>query len=557
MSQPVYDCIIIGSGAAGGMAAHKLCGAGLNTLMLEAGRSVDYMGKENYKHKMPWEFKHRGFLSPEERKRYSYVANAYNKHVLVDEAANPYTTDPDKPFVWVRSRCVGGKTLHWGRMSFRWSDLDFKAASRDGHGTDWPISYKDVEPYYSYVERLVGISGSQEKIAHLPDGIFLPPVPLRCGEVELKKGCEKMGLSLIPNRIAVTTREYQGRPKCHFCGNCSNICETGSMFTSPTVFLPLAAKTGKFTLRPNTIAREILVNASGKARGVSFIDALSRQPAEAHASVVVLAASTFESTRLMLNSKSPFFPNGLANSSGQLGRNLCEHIMAASITGIAPRLKNKFPSYPEDGHPGGTYIPRFRNLTHRNPKFIRGYSFEIDTGTSIFPGYAPDLPGFGSKWKREVKKIWPSIVSMGTNGEVLTSEQNFVEIDPHVKDSFGIPVLKIHMQFGPNEKAMVEDMAATAYEIFEAAGIEVLSFDKGPLPPGWSIHEMGTARMGSNPKTSVLNPFGQAHDVKNLFVVDGSQMVSATCLEPTITIMALAARDCDYLIEEFRRGNLA
>src|SRR5262245_9818519 len=557
MPQTIYDCIIVGSGAAGGIAAHKLCAAGLNTLMLEAGRSVDYLGKENYKHKMPWDFRHRGFLSPEERKRYSHVANAYNKHVLVDETANPYTTDRDKPYVWVRSRCVGGKTLHWGRMSFRWSDLDFKAASRDGHGTDWPISYKDVEPYYGYVERLIGISGSQEKIAHLPDGIFLPPVPLRCGEVELKRGCEKMGLSLIPNRIAVTTHEYQGRPKCHFCGNCSNICETGSMFTSPTVFLPLAAKTGKFTLRPNSIAREILVNGDGKARGVSFIDALSGQPSEAYAKVVVLAASTFESTRLMLNSKSGLFPNGLANSSGQLGRNLCEHIMAASITGIAPRLKNKFPTYPEDGHPGGTYIPRFRNLTDRHAKFIRGYSFEIDTGTSIFPGYASDVPGFGFAWKQEVKKIWPSIVSMGTNGEVLTSEGNFVEIDPHVKDAWGIPVLKIHMQFGPNEKAMVEDMAATAQEIFEAAGIEVFSFDKGPLLPGWSIHEMGTARMGSNPKTSVLNPFGQAHDVKNLFVVDGSQMASATCLEPTITIMALAARDCDYLIEEFGRGNLA
>jgi choline dehydrogenase-like flavoprotein len=556
MSEPIYDCIIVGSGAAGGMAAQKLCGAGLRTLMLEAGRSVDYLGKENYKHKMPWEFEHRGFLSPEEKKRYSYVANAYNKHVLADETANPYTTVPGKPFVWVRSRCVGGKTLHWGRMSFRWSDLDFKAASRDGSGVDWPIAYKDVEPYYEYVEKIVGISGSEEKIVHLPDGIFLPPVPLRCGEMELKKGCDKMGLKLIPNRIAVTTREYQGRPKCHFCGHCSNICDSGSMFTSPTVFLPLAAKSGQFTLRPNSIAREILIDENGKARGVSFIDAVSHQPAEAYAKVVVLAASALESTRLMLNSKSRLFPAGLANSSGQLGKNLCEHIMAASITGIAPRLKSRFPSYPEDGHPGGTYIPRFRNVTDRNAKFIRGYSFEIDTGTSIFPDYATSLPGFGSEWKREVKKIWPSIVSMGTNGEVLTSDQNFVEIDPQIKDAWGIPVLKIHMEFGPNEEAMVEDMATMAQEIFEAAGIEVLAFDKGPLPPGWSIHEMGTARMGTNPKTSVLNPFGQAHDVKNLFVVDGSQMVSATCLEPTITIMALAARDCDYLIEELKRGNL-
>ena len=557
MSQPIYDCIIVGSGAAGGMAAQKLCRAGLQVLMLEAGRSVDYLGKENYKHKMPWEFKHRGFLSPEEKKRYSYVANAYNKHVLADEIQNPYTTPPDKPFVWVRSRCVGGKTLHWGRMSFRWSDLDFKAATRDGYGVDWPISYKDLEPYYEYVEKLVGISGSQEKISHLPDGIFLPPLPLRCGEMELRKGCEKMGLKLIPNRIAVTTKDYAGRPKCHFCGHCSNVCETGSMFTSPTVFLPIAQKSGRFTLRPNSIAREILLDENGKARGVAYIDALSHQSYEAHSKVVVLAASTFESTRLLLNSKSRFFPSGLANSSGQLGKNLCEHIMAASITGIAPRLKGKRPSYPEDGHPGGTYIPRFRNVTDRHAKFIRGYSFECDSGTDIFPSYAADLPGFGSSWKREIKRIWPSIVSMGTNGEVLVSEKNFVEIDPDVKDAWDIPVLKIHLEFGPNEKAMVADMGAMAQEIFKTAGVEVLSFHKGPLPPGWSIHEMGAARMGNDPRTSVLNSFGQSHDVKNLFVIDGSQMVSATCLEPTITIMALAARDSDYLIEEFRRGNLS
>jgi glucoside 3-dehydrogenase (cytochrome c) catalytic subunit len=556
MSQPIYDCIIVGSGAAGGMAAQKLCAAGLRVLMLEAGRSVDYLGKENYHHKMPWEFQHRGFLTPEEKKRYSYVANAYNKHVLADEKQNPYTTPPGKPFVWVRSRCVGGKTLHWGRMSFRWSDLDFKAASRDGYGVDWPISYKDLEPYYEYVERLVGISGTREGIWHLPDGIFLPPVPLRCGETELKKGCERLGLKLIPTRIAVTTKDYGGRPKCHFCGYCDHLCDSGSMFTSPTVFLPAAAKSGNFTLRPNSIVREVLLDENARAKGVAFIDGITHQSREAYAKVVVLAASTFESTRLMLNSRSRFFPNGLANSSGQVGRNLCEHVMAASITGFVPKLKGKRATYPEDGNPGGTYVPRFRNVTDRHPKFIRGYSFECDSGAAMFPGYASDLPGFGSEWKREIKRIGPGIVSMGTNGEVLTSEKNFVEIDPVVKDAWGIPVLKIHMEYGPNENAMVEDMAEKAQEIFTRAGVEILSFQKNPLTPGWSIHEMGTARMGNDPRTSVLNPFGQTHDVKNLFVVDGSQMVSASCLEPTITIMALAARGCDYLVEEFKRGRL-
>ena len=271
---------------------------------------------------------------------------------------------------------------------------------------------------------------------------------------------------------------------------------------------------------------------------------------------MVLAASTFETTRLLLNSRSAHFPEGLANSSGQLGRNFCEHIMGASITGIAPRLSGRVPDYPEDGHPGGSYVPRFRNLQKGGASFIRGYSFECDSGTARFPGYASGLQGFGSGWKREIKRLWPAIVSMSANGEVLTSSSNFVELDHSVKDTWGIPVLKIHIQHGPNERAMVKDMNQTAQEIFSQAGFETLSFDETPLPPGWSIHEMGTARMGLDPKTSVVNSFGQAHDVKNLFVVDGSQMVSASCLEPTITIMALAARDCDYLIEQSRKGNL-
>ncbi len=553
-AREIYDVIIVGSGASGGLAAKELCEKGLKALMLEAGRSID-PAKDFIHHKWPYEFKYRGRLSPSKAPFHPYMSDAWTEHLYSDVREHPYTTDPDKPFVWVRLRAVGGKTLVWGRVSLRMSDLDFKARSHDGYGEDWPISYADIAPYYDRVERIMGISGNRDGIAHLPDGQFLPPVPMNCGELLLKKGCEKLGRQLIHGRCAVITRDYDGRLACHWCGHCSRGCDSNSMFNSVVVTLPKALKTGNLTLRPNSIVREVLVDGNGKARGVAYLDRITRRDYEAHGKVVVLAASTLESTRIMLNSKSRFHPNGLANSSGLLGHYLCEHIMCGGITGLAPGLKGA-PIGPDDGRPTGTYIPRFRNVKERHPKFIRGYGFQCSSGAGLYPAHAHQLEGFGAEFKREIKRCHPAFVSMGGFGEVLADYNNYVEIDKSTVDAWGIPVLKINMKFGPNELAMAQDMADTAEEIFRAAGFEILTLNRTPLTPGWSIHELGTARMGNDPKTSVLNPFCQAHDVKNLFVVDGSCFVSAGNQNPTLTIMALCARACDYLVERFRRGDL-
>ncbi|MBI1788275.1 MAG: GMC family oxidoreductase [Acidobacteria bacterium] len=505
-----YDAIVVGSGAAGGMAAYKLSKAGLKVLLLEAGPDKDPR-RENFHHKMPFDLALRGAMSPQERDRYrlNKSANVYNKHVMMEDAEEPYSTPPGKPFTWVRSRVVGGKTLHWGRFSLRFSDLDFQAASRDGYGVDWPIRYAEIAPYYDFVERLIGVAGTREGLPQLPDGVFQPAVPLRCGEHQLRQGCEKLGLHLIPARVAVVTRPDFSRPKCHYCGYCGRLCCTGSMFSTRVSLIPMAAATGNLTLRPNSMVRVVLADKEGRARGVAFVDRLTRKEYEVAARVVVLGASCLESTRLLLNSR-------LGNSSGELGRNLCEHIMAAKISGFAPRLAGKMPAYAEDGHPGAGYIPQFQNVTAREKDFIRGYSFECSSGVSDYPGFAHGLEGFGAAFKKRVKELYPAMVTMETNGEVLARRENFVEIDPDgARDPYGIRTLRIHETFGENELRMVTHMNEKA-----------------------------------DPRTSVLDPFNRCHDVPNLLVVDGAAFPSATALEPTLTIMALAARACDHWVKQ-------
>jgi choline dehydrogenase-like flavoprotein len=316
----VYDAIVVGSGAAGGLAAKQLCEKGLKVLMLEAGRSIN-PAKDFIHHKMPYDFKFRGRLSPSQAPFHPYTTDAWTEHLYSDIRENPYTTDPDKPFVWVRVRAVGGKSLVWGRVSLRMSDLDFKAKRHDGYGDDWPIGYKDLAPYYDLVDTIIGISGSAENLAHLPDGKFLPPVAMNCGELVLKQGVEKLGRRLIHGRCAVITKDYDGRARCHWCGYCGRGCDSSSMFNSIVVTIPKAMRTGNLTLRPNAVARAILVDKdTGKASGVAYVDRLTRESYEAQGKIVVLAASTLESTRLMLNSTSDHYPNGIANSSSALGR---------------------------------------------------------------------------------------------------------------------------------------------------------------------------------------------------------------------------------------------
>lgn len=579
----VYDAIVVGSGAAGGMAAHVLTSRGLRVLLLEAGKKLN-IEKELKSTEWPYDHPRRGEMpydshalslneynvrQPPYAKGlafnhvYSYVqgwnGTDYSKNIVVDERDHPYT---GTNYAWVRARVLGGKTNIWGRLALRLSDYDFKAKSHDGYGEDWPISYKDIAPYYDKVDLYLGISGQKENLPHLPDSIFQRPVKLTFAEVKLRQGLKKMGRMLTPYRAGVTTdglKHNKYRSKCFGRGACSRRvggCDIHAAFDSPTGLIYPAMETGKLTLRTNSIAREIIVDKNtGKAAGVSFIDTETGRTYEAKAKVVVVAASTLESARLLLLSKSSAHPNGIGNSSGHVGHNFCEHLMGPGVYGLVKDLVGK-PRTLDDGRPGSFYIPRFSNLSDKKSGFIRGYGFEGGSGNAIFPSNAMDTPGFGAEYKKRVRDYAGAFIGMGAFGEVLPRYENYMDIDPEVKDKWGVPVLRFHYKFGDNEHKMAKDMAESAKEMFEAAGIEILGVDKQVLTEGWSIHELGTARMGTDKKTSVLNQFQQSHDVKNLFVVDGSSHVSASCQNPTWTIMALCWRSCDHLADQFKKGNL-
>lgn len=574
-----YDAVVVGSGAAGGMAAHVLTAQGMKVLMLEAGKKLPI---ERELRSMEWPYDHprRGDFPPGShalsfneytirrppyatnsafKHVYSYVGgwsgSDYVKNILVDEKNHPYT---GTRYAWVRARALGGKTNIWGRLALRMSDYDFKAKSHDGYGEDWPIAYHDIAPYYDRVDRYLGISGVKENLPHLPDSVFQRPTKLNAAEVMLRARLGKMGRVLTPYRAGVTTdglKHNKYRSKCYGRGACNRRaggCDIHAAFDSPTGLIYPAMDTGNLTLRTNSIAHEVLIDRNtGRARGIAFVDSETRKSYEAKAKVVILAASTLESARLMLLSRSRQHPNGIGNSSGHVGHNFCEHVMGPGVTGLVRDLIGK-PHTIEDGRPGGFYIPRFRNLSDRQPGFIRGYGFEGNSGQTMFPWHT-NRPGFGAQYKKDVRDHAGAFINIGAFGEVLPRFESYVDLDPATKDRWGIPVLRFHYQFGDNERKMAEDMVATAREMFEAAGIEIVGVDRDILTEGWSIHELGTARMGNDPKTSVLNQFQQSHDVRNLLVVDGSSHVSASCQNPTWTIMALAWRSCDHLADELRR----
>ncbi|HVF28609.1 MAG TPA: GMC family oxidoreductase [Pyrinomonadaceae bacterium] len=566
--QEIFDVVIVGSGATGGWAAKQLTETGLRVAVVEAGRQLDPL-KDFREHTWPYELEYRGFGNRREMARTQpiqsqcYACTEYGKQFFVNDLENPYTTPPDKPFYWIRARQVGGRTIPWGRLAWRLSDYDFKAATHDGYGDDWPISYADLAPYYDRVEEFIGISGSYENLPQLPDGKFLPPMRMTCGEHVLKDAVERMGdpsRRVIIGRTTILTKTiHKGtadeRAACHWCGHCDRGCTTGSYFSSPVSTLRAAGRTRRMTLVTNAVVSHVVVDPhTGKARGVHYVDGVTRRHREVFGKVVMLCAGTLETTRIMLNSTSALHPNGLANSSEVLGHYLMDHVKRGGASGTLPMLDTK--NLEQDGRANGIYVPRFRNLTTKHPRFIRGYGMQGGSGQSLY-SHAKTISGFGTKFKNAVRSDYPWGVSLSGYGECLARYENKVSINKDVVDKWGIPALHIEMAWSDNEHEMVKDMGDAAEEMLRAAGAEDITVRRvTDSPPGFSIHEVGTARMGGDPKKSVLNKFNQAWDVKNLFVTDGACYVSVGCQNPTLTMMAITARACDYLVEEYRAGRL-
>lgn len=561
-SPNIYDVCVIGSGAGGGMAAKILTEGGLTVVMLEAGPQL-YPDKDFKMFMWPYDLPHRGvgvggraaadfgeFLAPNGAWKIS---------------GEPYTSASGSNFQWFRSRIVGGRTNHWGRIALRFAPVDFRSKTRDGLGEDWPITYEDLSPYYDKVEGYIGVFGTRENVPSAPDGIFLPPPKPRCNEVLIKKACDKLNITCIPSRLAVLTKPLNGRPSCHYCGQCGRGCVTASNFSSSQVLIPPAMQTGKLTLITGAMAREILVGAEGKATGVSYIDKATRTEKRVNARAVVVAASSCESARLLLNSKSKLFPNGLANSSGQVGRNLTDSV-GSDGWGYVPEMA-KMPPHNHDGTGGmHVYIPWWKY--NRKNDFPRGYHIEISGGRELpsagmFDDLCDEVEGYGVSLKRTCRQRYGTDIGFAGRGETIPNSDTYCEIDPDLVDQWGIPVLRFHFKWSEYEIRQAKDMQETFKSIIEAMGGEYQTKTDidGPSPFGIKaggkiIHEVGTARMGADPKTSVLNGYCQAHDVKNLFVTDGAPLVTNPDKNPTLTIMALSWRASDYLLAEAKQGSL-
>ncbi len=529
-----------------------LAESGFKVVLLEAGSQVTPY--KEFKHRWPYELPFRGAGQPGFLRKYFKGATEYNYRIMLDDRENPYTTDAGKPFRWIRSRVLGGRTLHWSRASDRFSDFEFKAASRDGYGENWPIGYRDLASYYDRVERFIGVSAAAAGLSQFPDGVFLPPMPLNCSETIFAAAAQKIGLPATPRRVAQLTRMWNGRPPCHYCGNCVNGCDVGAMFNTIVSTLPPALKTGNITLLCDSVVSHVLMDNENRARGVRFTERYTNRQVEINARMVLLAGSALENTRLLLNSRS----GGLANSSGILGQYLMDQVSGAGVSGFLPILKNTAIRN-DDGKASGLYIPNFSNIGSRpsSRNFIRGYAMSASGGAAQFPAFAPALPGFGSDYKKQVKSLYPAYARVWlSGGEMLARKENFVELDPEVRDKWGIPVLKIHCTHCDNDRKLYQDFFANAQELFRAAGGEIVDAKPFMAVPGSLVHEVGTCRMGADPKTSVLNSFCQTHDIPNLFVFGGGCFVTTGDKHPTLTMMALTARGCDYLIEMARRGDV-
>lgn len=558
-TQNTYDAIVIGSGISGGWAAKELTEKGLKVIMLERGENIEHIKDYKTATLAPWEFKHRGRLTQEQIKLHpvqirDYPYSEFNETYWVNDKECPYTET--KRFDWYRGFHVGGKSLMWGRQSYRIGDFNFEENKRDGIAIDWPIRYKDIAPWYDYVEKFAGISGSNEGLAQLPDGQFLPPMEMNCVEKEVKKRIEaKYGRKRVitMGRTANLTQPHNGRGSCQYRNLCSRGCPFGAYFSTQSSTLPAAVATGNLTLRPFSIVNAILYDKDKKrATGVRVIDAETMQHIEFYAKIIFVNGSTLGTTHLLLNSTSDEFPNGFGNSSGQLGHNLMDHHFRNGAQGVAEGFDDK---YYYGRRANGIYVPRFRNVGNDKRDYLRGFGYQ---GGASRTGWQRDVAelSFGADLKEELTKPGPWKMGLGGFGETLPYFENKVTLDHSKKDKWGQPVLAIDCEFKENERKMRIDMQNDAAEMLEAAGMkDVKTYDNGSFP-GMAIHEMGTARMGNDPKTSVLNKWNQMHDVPNVFITDGSCMVSSACQNPSLTYMALTARACDHAVSELKKMNI-
>lgn len=553
MTNRTYDVIVVGTGAGGSTAMKTLCEAGLNVCALNSGiRVIPSKHYRNHRHR--YEMQYRGFGDPKTR---HLRQGDCEQEVTFDlfEHDIGYTVAPGSRWKWTRCKGTGGKANFWGRSSARFGDIDFKAASLDGFDVDWPITSEEIGPYYSRVERMIGVASTVQNRPSNPDGEYLPPFKFRCFDWILKSACDKMGIPYLPDRCAQLTVPHNGHPACHYCASCTTGCDSGSFFSPTWFFIPDAEKTGKLELRVNAHVRNVIVDENGQAKGVAYIDRATRQEVEVYAKAVVLAASCCETAKIMLNSRSRHWPTGIANSSGQLGRNLVDHLYAAPAYGFLPQLVGQ-PSRPDNvADSTVVWMPRWQNLKNpREERFIRGYSVYPYGGCGDFPYFYDQFEGFGSELKQKVRRYYPSPVSFLLQAPALPSPKNFIDLDPEVKDVFGIPVARFHYEWGPNELMMLEHSKEICAEIIRKAGGEVWGASSEPDPPGHSLHETGPCRFGDDPKKFVTGRWCNTHDVPNLFIADAGVFPTPTDKTTTISIMAFTIRACEHMIDCLKQG---
>ncbi|WP_121356562.1 GMC oxidoreductase [Flavisolibacter nicotianae] len=552
--QNTYDAIVVGSGISGGWAAKELCEKGLKVLLLDRGRNVTH-GEYPTATKAPWEFLHRLNLSEADKKQnfiqsrhYSYRED--NKHFYINDSENPY--EEIKRFDWIRGDIVGGRSLLWARACYRWSDLDFEANLKDGHGVDWPIRYKDIAPWYDYVESFIGVSGNRDGISVIPDGQFQPPFEMNCVEKHFKVQVEKsfQDRNVIIGRTANLTKPVKGRGQCQARDLCHRGCPYGAYFSTNASTIPAAYDTGNLTVRPHSLVNRVLYDEQKqKASGVEIIDTATKQTEEFYAKLIFLNASTVATASILLNSISSRFATGLGNGSDQVGRNLMDHHKGLTFSAQVDGFED---SYYYGRRPTNIYIPRFRNVAAQHPGFVRGYHFG---GNAYRSRHQSDIP-VGAALKETLSELGHWQMSLYAFGECLPYQENRITLNKDKKDQWGRPLIAVDCAFKENEKAMHADVVETGKEILDASGFKNVSVRGSISFPGNANHEMGIARMGNDPGTSVLNRFNQMHEVPNVFITDGSCMTSGSCVNPSLTYMALIARACDHAVREMKKMNL-